>query len=75
MQGVVWNINSYDQWGVELGKMLAGVILPELESGEAGEHDCSTVGLINHFLGRKQSPRPRLIKSRPWRRIPPLLGV
>ena len=54
VQGVVWNINSYDQWGVELGKMLAGVILPELESGEAGEHDCSTVGLIHHFHSRRQ---------------------
>ena len=50
VQGAIWNINSYDQWGVELGKVLAGVILPELESGELGEHDCSTAGLISHFL-------------------------
>ena len=50
VQGVVWNINSFDQWGVELGKALAGVILPELQRGEVGEHDGSTAGLISHFL-------------------------
>ncbi|MEJ2402487.1 MAG: glucose-6-phosphate isomerase [Xanthomonadales bacterium] len=49
-QGVIWRINSFDQWGVELGKVLAKVILPELESGEVGEHDCSTSGLMRHFL-------------------------
>lgn len=49
-QGVVWNIFSFDQWGVELGKQLANVILPELESGKIGNHDGSTVGLIQHFL-------------------------
>ena len=49
VQGMIWNINSYDQWGVELGKVLAKAILPELERGEAGEHDCSTRSLINHF--------------------------
>jgi glucose-6-phosphate isomerase len=52
-QGVIWNINSFDQWGVELGKVLAKVILPELESGEVGEHDASTSGLIRHFLDRR----------------------
>ena len=52
VQGVIWNINSFDQWGVELGKALAGVILPELERGEVGEHDVSTSGLIGHFLDR-----------------------
>lgn len=49
-QGVVWNIFSFDQWGVELGKQLANVILPELENGNVGEHDGSTVGLINYYL-------------------------
>jgi glucose-6-phosphate isomerase len=49
-QGVIWRINSFDQWGVELGKVLAKVILPELESAEVGEHDASTSGLIRHFL-------------------------
>ena len=50
VQGVIWNINSFDQWGVELGKVLAGVILPELKKGETAGHDCSTAGLISHFL-------------------------
>jgi glucose-6-phosphate isomerase len=50
VQGILWNINSFDQWGVELGKQLANVILPELEStGEVTTHDSSTNGLINHF--------------------------
>ncbi len=50
VQGIIWNINSYDQWGVELGKQLANVILPELESGgDVSSHDSSTNGLINHF--------------------------
>jgi glucose-6-phosphate isomerase len=49
-QGAIWNINSYDQWGVELGKQLASKILPEL-TGDAPvvSHDASTNGLINHF--------------------------
>ena len=51
-QGVIWNINSFDQWGVELGKVLAKVILPELETGSTGDHDCSTQGLIAHFVSR-----------------------
>jgi glucose-6-phosphate isomerase len=47
-QGVIWNINSFDQWGVELGKELAGVILPELRQAEAvTDHDSSTNGLIH----------------------------
>jgi glucose-6-phosphate isomerase len=46
-QGVIWNINSFDQWGVELGKQLANAILPELKGDRpAGEHDASTLGLI-----------------------------
>ena len=57
VQGVVWNINSFDQWGVELGKTLAGVILPELEKGEADGHDCSTAGLISHFVSRQKPVR------------------
>jgi glucose-6-phosphate isomerase len=49
-QGVIWNINSFDQWGVELGKQLAKAILPELEgSGKVTSHDPSTNGLINHY--------------------------
>ena len=50
VQGVIWNINSFDQWGVELGKQLAGSILPELEGPEpVATHDASTNGLINHY--------------------------
>ncbi|OBU15589.1 glucose-6-phosphate isomerase [Photobacterium aquimaris] len=49
-QGVIWNIFSFDQWGVELGKQLANQILPELNSNESVvSHDSSTNGLINAF--------------------------
>jgi glucose-6-phosphate isomerase len=49
-QGIIWDINSFDQWGVELGKQLAKAILPELEKpGVVATHDSSTNGLINHF--------------------------
>nr|XP_032524184.1 plasminogen receptor (KT)-like [Danaus plexippus plexippus] len=49
-QGVIWDINSFDQWGVELGKQLAKIIEPELAEGAAvTSHDASTNGLI-HFL-------------------------
>jgi glucose-6-phosphate isomerase len=50
VQGVIWNINSFDQWGVELGKQLAKAILPELERpGVVTSHDSSTNGLINYY--------------------------
>jgi glucose-6-phosphate isomerase len=50
VQGIVWNINSFDQWGVELGKQLAKAILPELTtSGPVNSHDASTNALINHY--------------------------
>ncbi|HEX5362959.1 MAG TPA: glucose-6-phosphate isomerase [Gallionella sp.] len=50
VQSVVWNINPFDQWGVELGKQLAGKILPELRGeGSASPHDASTSGLISHY--------------------------
>jgi glucose-6-phosphate isomerase len=53
-QGAIWNINSFDQWGVELGKQLAKVILPELESGDKiSSHDSSTNGLINYYKANK----------------------
>ena len=49
-QGVIWNIYSFDQFGVELGKVLAKQVLPELnEVGEVNTHDGSTNGLINAF--------------------------
>ncbi len=50
VQGVIWNIFSFDQWGVELGKQLAKNILPELrDDKEVRSHDSSTNGLINAF--------------------------
>ncbi|MDR3438502.1 glucose-6-phosphate isomerase [Telmatospirillum sp.] len=50
VQGVIWQVNSFDQWGVELGKQLAKVILPELAGQEpVSGHDASTRGLINYF--------------------------
>ena len=50
VQGIVWNINSFDQWGVELGKQLAQKIFPQLGGKEAiSDHDASTNGLINHY--------------------------
>ena len=60
VQGVIWNVNSYDQWGVELGKQLAGKILPELEKGEADpnlelHHDSSTNALIKWYLKNREN--------------------
>lgn len=50
VQGIIWNIYSFDQWGVELGKQLAGKILPELRNEDPiSSHDSSTNGLINQF--------------------------
>ncbi|HEV8079801.1 MAG TPA: glucose-6-phosphate isomerase [Chitinophagaceae bacterium] len=55
VQGVIWNIYSFDQWGVELGKQLAKKILPELENdAEISSHDSSTNGLINAFKKLRQ---------------------
>ncbi|MBC7944621.1 MAG: glucose-6-phosphate isomerase, partial [Burkholderiales bacterium] len=50
VQGVIWDVNSFDQWGVELGKELANKILPELEDDQpVAAHDASTNGLINAY--------------------------
>jgi glucose-6-phosphate isomerase len=55
VQGVIWNVNSYDQWGVELGKKLAGAILPELDQpGDVTTHDASTNALINEYKRRRR---------------------
>ena len=55
VQGIVWGIDSFDEWGVELGKQLASKILPELEgSGEVTSHDASTNALINLYKQRRQ---------------------
>jgi glucose-6-phosphate isomerase len=54
-QGIIWNIYSFDQWGVELGKQLANKILPELETEEpVNNHDASTNGLINAWKQMKK---------------------
>jgi len=54
VQGIIWNVNSYDQWGVELGKQLAKELLPMVEGKEdAGTRDASTAGLIKRLLALK----------------------
>lgn len=54
VQGIIWNIYSFDQWGVELGKQLAGNIIPELNSAtETTAFDSSTNGLINAWKKMK----------------------
>jgi glucose-6-phosphate isomerase len=53
-QGVIWQIDSFDQWGVELGKVLAERIIPELQKSDAPlKHDSSTNALIQHYRGGK----------------------
>lgn len=52
VQGIIWNIYSYDQWGVELGKKLANSILDEIENKEVKSHDSSTTALLQKFLGK-----------------------
>lgn len=55
VQGVIWNINSFDQWGVELGKQLAQTIQPELQGpAPVTSHDSSTNGLINYYKSRRR---------------------
>ena len=53
VQGIIWNIFSYDQWGVELGKQLANSILEEINTSEVKTHDSSTTFLLNHFFKNK----------------------
>ncbi len=56
VQGYIWNVFSFDQWGVELGKQLAKTILPELQTSEdITKHDSSTNGLINLYKSMKSS--------------------
>jgi glucose-6-phosphate isomerase len=55
VQGAIWNINSFDQWGVELGKQLAGSVLDDLRAGKAADgHDPSTRRLIEHVLEQQR---------------------
>ena len=58
VQGAIWSIDSFDQWGVELGKILATKVIPELESDGAPplEHDSSTNELIRRY--RRAHDRP-----------------
>lgn len=53
VQGVIWNIFSFDQWGVELGKQLANSILEEIDTKTVKNHDSSTTFLLNHYLRNK----------------------
>jgi glucose-6-phosphate isomerase len=53
VQGIIWNIFSFDQWGVELGKQLANSILEEIDTKQVKNHDSSTKFLLNHFLENK----------------------
>ncbi len=53
VQGIIWNIFSFDQWGVELGKQLANSILEEINTKTVKNHDSSTTFLLNHFLTNK----------------------
>lgn len=53
VQGIIWNIFSYDQWGVELGKQLANSILDEIHTGTINQHDSSTEFLLNYFFENK----------------------
>jgi glucose-6-phosphate isomerase len=53
-QSVIWDVNAFDQWGVELGKVLAKAVLPELSSEDpVNTHDSSTNGLINYYKQMK----------------------
>ena len=53
-QGVLWDVNSFDQWGVELGKQLAKVVLTQLTRAEpVASHDSSTNGLINYYKANR----------------------
>ena len=51
VQGIIWNIFSYDQWGVELGKQLANTILEDIETKKVAAHDASTTFLLSKYLG------------------------
>jgi glucose-6-phosphate isomerase len=55
VQGVIWGVDSFDQWGVELGKTLAKRVLPELDGKETGDHDASTRALIGHVRAHRRS--------------------
>ncbi len=66
VQGVIWNINSFDQWGVELGKQLATKILSDFDNSSKdvaeSNHDSSTNGLIEHYLQHRNNIKPTKLK-------------
>jgi glucose-6-phosphate isomerase len=53
-QGIIWRLNSFDQWGVELGKVLANAILPELKGAADNKHDVSTTSLIKIYRQKRK---------------------
>jgi len=55
VQGTIWGVNSFDQWGVELGKVLASRIIPELGTDTALAHDSSTNALIRRYRARRRA--------------------
>ncbi len=64
IQGIIWNINSFDQWGVELGKQLASGILQELNNSDStNTHDSSTNGLINYYKKQRMAKKINSIKN------------
>ena len=54
VQGVIWNVYSFDQWGVELGKQLAGTIEEEILGNKDAAHDSSTAGLISYYRQKRK---------------------
>jgi glucose-6-phosphate isomerase len=52
VEGVIWNIYSYDQWGVELGKVLADRVLEDIHCGKTDGHDASTAALLKQFYSK-----------------------
>ena len=61
VQGAIWNVNSFDQWGVELGKQLAGGVLEDLKAGQPGSgHDSSTQRLIQYVLDQQKKDKGTL---------------
>jgi glucose-6-phosphate isomerase len=58
VQGSVWDIDSFDQWGVELGKQLSVKIIPELSSDAPLNHDSSTNSLISYYRSHRQTGQP-----------------
>ena len=57
VQGTIWGVNSFDQWGVELGKQLANRIVPEITAPDGAElhHDSSTNALLTHYRARRRT--------------------